>query len=189
MSGSNLDSLHYSCRTHREHRQQYSTSNYLSYLFEFQGGTYKFKMDAYFEGDPGAGSRNAARIAGYSNSHFDFGWFNNSNNGYWLGNQNSTTSSCTHSTFVVHNINGATTYNGGYFYVSRGYKSTPGSVAVALIGATTIVNIGLSSFTSVITSIAITVMTATLMVLEAEELAFTIEKEAQFLQQVYRNVG
>ena len=127
MSGSNLDSLHYSCRTHREHRQQYSTSNYLSYLFEFQGGTYKFKMDGYFEGDPGAGSRNAARIAGYSNSHFDFGWFNNSNNGYWLGNNNSTTSSCTHSTFVVHNINGATTYNGGYFYVSRGYKSTPGS--------------------------------------------------------------
>ena len=127
MSSSNLDSLHYSCRGHRENRQQYSTGSKLSYLFEMKGGQYKFKVDGYFEGDPGSGSRNAARIAGYSNSHFDFGWFNNSNNGYWQGNSNSTTMACNGSTDIGHNLNGANTYNGGYFYVSRGYKSNPGS--------------------------------------------------------------
>ena len=62
-------------------------------------------------------------------------------------------------------------------------------VVVVLIGAATFVEAGLSSPLSVISRIATTAITPTHTVLEAEELAFTIEKEAQFLQQVYRNVG
>ena len=97
------------------------------------------------------------------------------------------TSSCTHSTFVVHNINGATTYNDTFTSVA---VTNPPLVGGSCTDWCNNYRKHWIIFPYVgHRSIAITVMTATLMVLEAEELAFTIEKEAQFLQQVYRNVG
>lgn len=126
LTGSNLDSLHYCTKNHLAHRRQYSTGNYHSYLFEINGGTYKFKMDSYYEGDPGVNNRNASGIAGYSNSHFDFGWFNSNNNGYWNGINGTTSASCASGTNVVHQVQGNSTHSGGYFGLSRGYHATPG---------------------------------------------------------------
>jgi len=124
MTGSNLDSQHYSVRSHVNHRMQYSTGSYLSYLFEINGGQFKFKMDSYFEGDPGVGNRNASGLVGYSNSHFDFGWFNNtSTNGYWSGMTGDTTGTCTGGTAILHRVSG----NSSYWGVARGYMSTPGN--------------------------------------------------------------
>jgi hypothetical protein len=123
MTGSNLDSHYYSCKSHRIHRQQYSSGNYLEYMFEINGGAYRFKMNSYFEGDPGVGNRGAAGLAGYNNSHFDFGWFNNSNNGYWTGQNSSTSGNCVNSSYVIHRVNGSNTNQGGYWGMSRGYMT------------------------------------------------------------------
>lgn len=123
MTGSNLDSHYYSCKSHRIHRQQYSSGNYLEYMFEINGGAYRFKMNSYFEGDPGVGNRGAAGLAGYNNSHFNFGWFNNSNNGYWTGQNSSTSGNCVNSTYIIHRVNGSNTNQGGYWGMSRGYMT------------------------------------------------------------------
>ena len=125
-SGVNTSSSHYNFFNWMVSRRQYSTSNYLQFMFEHKNGNYRFKMDSYYN-DPGTGNRNFSHMNGYSNSHFDAGWFNNNNNGWWAGHTNTTNSNCVNSQNVVHAVYGYYTHNGGYFGINRGYKSTGGT--------------------------------------------------------------
>lgn len=126
----NVDTEHYVAHNYRLGREQYSDNNLLEYLFEVQGGNYRFKMNAYHNNDPKSGiGRGFTHINGNSNSHFDAGWFNNSNNGYWYGTNSNTNGNCVNSSYVIHYVNGASGHNGGYFGISRGYKSDPGTSA------------------------------------------------------------
>lgn len=124
----NVDTEHYVAHNYRLGRESYSDNNLLEYLFEVQGGAYKFKLNAYHNNDPRTGiGRNFTHLGGNSNSHFDAGWFNNSTNGYWYGTSSNTNGTCVNSTNVIHYVNGASSGGGGYFGISRGYKSDPGT--------------------------------------------------------------
>ncbi len=131
LNGTNTDSLHYCAYTHAINRRQYSTGTYLEYMFEIKNGNYKFKIDSWYTGDPGTGSRGTNWSTGYSNSHFDWGWLNNNNNGFWGSNTgNTTNSNCVSSQHIVHSVSGYNTWGGnGYFSLNRGYKSTGGTSA------------------------------------------------------------
>ena len=120
----NVDTEHYCAHNYRLGREAYSDNNLLEYLFEVSGGNYRFKMNAYHNNDPKGGiGRGFTHINNNNNSHFDAGWFNNSNNGYWYGVNSNTNGNCVNSTNIIHYVNGASSHNGGYFGVSRGYKS------------------------------------------------------------------
>jgi hypothetical protein len=126
----NTDTSHYSAATHRKSRaDSHSSGGRLDYLIEQTAGNIKYRFRGLMEGDPGAGNRNVSHISGVSSSHFDFGWFANSNNGYWQGYNNSTNSSCSSSTNVVHGVSGSNSWNSGYFAFWRGYHSDPGTSA------------------------------------------------------------
>lgn len=116
------DTGHYNAFNYMEGRRTYSTNGRLEYLLEQTTGNYKFALDSFAEGDPGVGSRNARNISNISSGHFDFGWFNNSTNGYWAGRLSNTSSTCVSSQNIVHGVAGYTTgWNSGYFNVWRGY--------------------------------------------------------------------
>jgi len=111
-----------------EGRRAYSTGGRLEYLLEQTNGNYKFAMDSFMEGDPGVGSRNARNISNISSGHFDFGWFNNNSVGYWRGRLNNTSGYCVSSQNVIHFVDGYSPgWNAGYFSMSRGYQSDPGT--------------------------------------------------------------
>lgn len=120
----NTDTGHYSAYNYMVGRRSYSTGGRLEYLLEQTNGNYKFALDSFMEGDPGVGSRNARNISNISSGHFDFGWFNNSNNGYWRGSLNNTSSTCVSSQYIVHGVVGYEPgWNAGYFQVWRGYHT------------------------------------------------------------------
>ena len=123
----NVDTEHYCAHNYRLGREQYSSNSVLEYMFEVQNGNYRFKMNAYHNNDPksnhGSIGRGFTHLNGNGNSHFDAGWFNNSNNGYWYGPNVTVSGSCVNSTNIIHYVNAASSHNGGYFGVSRGYFS------------------------------------------------------------------
>ena len=118
-------------------------------------------MNAYHNNDPKSGiGRGFTHINNNNNSHFDAGWFNNSNNGYWYGVNSSTNGNCVNSTNVIHYVNGASSHNGGYFGVSRGYMTNCCTSSGCGITAATSVDIGMYFPTLVTPSTASPVITA-----------------------------